>query len=78
LRTCTQRLDVPRPVISLAVYEEGRRAVHTAAHTAQEVVAHPILKGVLPKVALEPIGVESQIRGVLNQVFVVQGVLMFV
>src|SRR5256714_11517055 len=67
-----QGLDVPRLIVPHVVDEKGGRPVHSAPHAAHEVVAHLRLVGMRRQLALEARGVEPELLGVLDQVFVLE------
>src|SRR5258706_2887492 len=71
-------LNVPRAVISNAVYEKRRCAVDAAFHTAQEIFMHTRLVDSLLQLAHKLCCIETQLMGKLGKMPGVKGSLIFV
>jgi hypothetical protein len=76
LNRLQQRIEIKGAVVADAVDEERRRAVHAAAHAAQEIVTHPGGMGMPGEVAGEWLDVEAERGGLLQQVLVLERVLI--
>ena len=62
--------------MTVSVDEEGRRPVHTAAHTAPEILAHPCRVYATAKLLSKSDRVQTDRRGILQQMPIGQRMLM--
>src|SRR5437667_8709551 len=72
-----QRVEAARAVITLAVDEEGRRAIDAASDSASEIFPHASGVCAAEDFSHQAAGIETECHGVAGEVLIFKRVLIF-